>query len=231
MVISTGGAFYTTPVSYYGTWLEPPRTSACQGTLDPAYAPQLIATGYTHEWMRVQHGQIVHVDTQGQIVNRIDLRGVKLPEDTIDIDKFHNFPQSYEYLLAHPEEFVQSPDPVTNRAAFDRWYTEQLVPALGPLSEREVNFEAMGVGPDVYGYSFYVWPLHPTEGQLAFFYFESSGVIYPVPCFNVSEIALAHDEVDWTLCMAMFNGPSFPSFENETFRVGGRSRFKPRSNI
>lgn len=213
MVISTGGAFYTTPVSSYGVWLDPP-TSACQGTLDPAYAPLLLASGEDLQWLRVQHGKIVHVDTKGQIVETIELKGVQSDKDAIDPSMFHTLPSNYEYLKAHPDEFVQAPDPVSSRAGFDRWFTEQLVPALGPLSEREVNVNA-SVGPDVYGYSFYVWPLNPTKGQLAFFYFESSGILYQVPCINISEIALAHDEVDWTICIAILTGPSFWYYVNE----------------
>jgi hypothetical protein len=203
LVINTGGAFYTTPVSYYGYWLDPP-TAACR-TLDPAYAPLLLASGEDRQWLRVQGGQIVQVDGQGQVVANIELQGVRSPED-FNMDEFHNLPQSYEYLLAHPNEFVQAPDPINQREGFDRWFAEQLVPALGPLSEREVNFESM-VGPNAYGYSFYMWPQLPTEGQPAFFYFESSGVIYPVPCLNGS--GSNSDGVDWTLCFALFDGPSF----------------------
>ncbi|MEN6620578.1 MAG: hypothetical protein ABFD50_03370, partial [Smithella sp.] len=63
-----------------------------------------------------------------------------------DIEKFHSFPQSYEYLLAHPDEFVQATDPLTDRAAFDKWWNEAFIPALGPVSERPLTVNTLNCG-------------------------------------------------------------------------------------
>ena len=52
MVIESEEAYYATPFSYYGVWLDPPYT-ACHGVLDPAYAPVLLATGEDRRSLRM----------------------------------------------------------------------------------------------------------------------------------------------------------------------------------
>ena len=105
------------------------------------------------------------------------------PDYGIDMQKFTHFPESYEYLLSHLDEFEQAPDPVNNKAAFDKWYEEELVPALGPASEREINING-GKGPWRYGYGISN-PIREVSGSIRSFYFISDGVVYFSPCFNI----------------------------------------------
>ena len=75
------------------------------------------------------------------------------PEFGIDMEKLHHIPAEYDHLLYRLDEFVQAPDPITDSDAFDRWWNEELIPALGPVTEREVNFYVDGLGNNYEGYS------------------------------------------------------------------------------
>jgi hypothetical protein len=108
------------------------------------------------------------------------------PEAGINMEMFHTIPATYQYLLAHRNEFVQSPDPVTDRASFDEWFVKELLPALGPLSERVVNVDG-SAGPGYYGFFASVENGTPTTSEPPFFWFESGGVVYGVPCITTEK--------------------------------------------
>lgn len=122
----------------------------------------------------------------------------------VDLEMFHRVPESYVYLLQHPNEFVQSPDPIAERAAFDKWITEVLYPAIGPRTERQVNVVVDALGKSNWAYN--AWPSSPTpvQGELLFFTFESGGVQTPVLCANVA--CFDPQVVDQTLCVGLFDG-------------------------
>jgi hypothetical protein len=122
----------------------------------------------------------------------------------INLEKFHKVPSSYEYLLAHPDEFVQAPDPNTDRAAFDKWFMEEFVPALGPVSERPLNLRVYTSGPTIFGYQILTRPAKPVSGELSFFHFVSGGVEYPVPCINVDR-GYTDEGTYSTYCVALFD--------------------------
>lgn len=128
---------------------------------------------------------------------------IPTPEYGIDMEKFHNFPESYEYLLAHPDEFVQAPDPITDRAVFNRWFNDFLVPALGPEWERETNIDAGMVAGGNAGFRASNIG-ERVMGQLHFVYFKSKGKTYPVPCFHAVKTRFP----GMTLCVALFDSPS-----------------------
>ncbi|MFA5025392.1 MAG: hypothetical protein WC503_02725 [Candidatus Shapirobacteria bacterium] len=129
------------------------------------------------------------------------------PEAGIDMEMFHNLPQSYEYLLAHPDEFIQAPDPLTDRAAFDKWWNEEFIPALGPVSERPLTANTLNMIDSRFSYSADadVRPI-PLIGQPSFFWFESivdgSRVVYPVPCVNITNSSFP-GITKQTLCAAL----------------------------
>lgn len=116
----------------------------------------------------------------------------KLPEtatpsptkEVVNTALLHNFPQSYEYLLSHKSEFVQCPDPLSNKAAFDVCWNG-VVTALGDLTKLPTNLIMNGVSPagnkDI---QFMEYDNIPQEGPLLnppeFVYFEYSGVLYPI---------------------------------------------------
>ena len=103
----------------------------------------------------------------------------------IDKTKLSNFPESYEYVVAHPDEFVRAPDIFTERAAFDKWWNEQFIPALGPVSERSI--EIMG-GPAYDSTTFSAGGDLVTGKPTGFFYFLDGGELRPVVVENIGNL-------------------------------------------
>jgi len=111
----------------------------------------------------------------------------EIPEKyPIDLEKLHNFPQSYEYVVAHPEEFVEAPNPFKDIDAFNDWFYNKFVPLLGNYEEREVNYATSNIGmqPDFYVADAYRDP-KDMLGEPEFFYFNNYGTLYPVITLNV----------------------------------------------
>lgn len=129
------------------------------------------------------------------------------PEAGIDMEKFHNFPESYEYLLAHPDEFVQAPDPITDRAAFDKWFQEELIPALGPVGEREVNIYNKGGGGGLALWEEYFESRTRLQELPPVFWFENNGNLYVVPCITTATTGY-EDVTKVTVCPVLFNSPA-----------------------
>jgi hypothetical protein len=123
----------------------------------------------------------------------------------IDMEKFHNIPADYDHLLYRREFFVQAPDPIIEADAFDAWWDEELIPAIGPVSEREVNFYTDGLGNNENNYSAEndMKGIDRIIGKAGFFYFESARTIFPVLVINVSRFY--PDVVDQTFCVALYN--------------------------
>ena len=109
----------------------------------------------------------------------------------IDMEKFYNFPASYEYLLAHLNEFVKCPYlPETEHDEYVNWVNTVLAPALvktNSINAREVNYDAGGVGfqkdrLQVVSHS----GGDPVNGRVGFYYIVGQGgEIQPVPLLNV----------------------------------------------
>lgn len=131
-----------------------------------------------------------------------------LAERPIDLEKYHTLPASYEYLEEHTEEFIQVPDPATEREAFDQWFSEQLVPVIGPRQDRVVNLQVSALGQGAGMYS--AWPekKSPLIENPGFFYFEHSGIIFPVLVINVSRSD--PEVVDQTFCVGLLGGSWAP---------------------
>jgi len=111
----------------------------------------------------------------------------EIPEKyPIDLEKLHNFPESYEYVIAHPDEFVEAPNPFKDIDAFNDWFYNKFVPTLGEWTEREVNYATSTIGaqPDFYVADAYGDPKEML-GEPEFFYFNNYGTLYPVITLNV----------------------------------------------
>ena len=133
------------------------------------------------------------------------------PSYAIDLLKFSNFPRDYDYLMTHQDEFAQSPDPIHQREAFDQWFIEELVPTLGPVEGRELNYFVDSIGDSFYGsYDTQTSKIIIKEGNLHFFYFKSNGNIYPVPCINYS--MYDPNRVEMTYCTILVDIPSFAQY-------------------
>jgi hypothetical protein len=121
----------------------------------------------------------------------------------INQEMFHTLPANYEYLLSHRSEFVQAPDPVSDRAAFDRWWSQELIPALGPVSERPLTANTLNMIDSRFSYMAEANGLPiPVIGPTNFFYFENDGIIYPVLCMNITSGKFP-GETRMTLCAAL----------------------------
>mgnify|MGYP000937154072 FL=1 len=108
----------------------------------------------------------------------------------MDLEKLHNLPESYEYLLAHLDEFVQAPDPLADKAAFDRWWNEEFLPAIGEPLERSPDVEVHSI-VEHEGFEAMVVPggdesLGVIIDQPGFFYFKHGGEIFAVPVVDVA---------------------------------------------
>jgi hypothetical protein len=182
VVIDSGDALYATPVSN-GEWLDPP-TTACQGTLDPAYAPLLLASGDERQWLRVRWGRLVRVDAEGQVVAIVAaLRG----EFDVTMEKLLHQPADYEYLLAHLDEFVQGPSPWEEGVEkFNQWIDWNLDPVLGDIAQRDpsviIDFAFGGYEMDTFDTAGNMSEL--PIGKMPFFYFLHNGTIFPVYIVN-----------------------------------------------
>lgn len=193
MVISTNGAYYSTPV-LNGKWLDPP-SNICLVEPDPLFTPLLLATGEDRQWLRVESGIPVQYDAQGNRVAEIDLRGGQKPDINatqelaeIVIEKLNHFPESYQYLTAHPDEFQNAPDPLTDIIIFNSWWNDRLVPVLGELENRAVNYTTVTYETradwDHLDFNTGYGAANPIVGS-KFFFFSHNGIIYPVPVFSV----------------------------------------------
>lgn len=49
-------------------------------------------------------------------------------------------------MVAHPEEFVEAPNPFKDIDAFNDWFYNKFVPLLGNYEEREVNYATSTIG-------------------------------------------------------------------------------------
>jgi len=128
------------------------------------------------------------------------------PEAGINMDKFSKFPESYEYLLNHLDEFVQAPDPLADRAAFDKWFNEELVLAVGEIThEREVDVVAGAysiIGNEVQVGQY--WDHSVQYLSLPqFFYFENQGVIYAVPVLNIQTLDYTPGKTNVTMAVIL----------------------------
>lgn len=212
VVLEAGGEYgnriFTAPIGGDGFAEFPPPVSG--NTIQENYGPLELTSGAEGLTLSVENGIPVRRDLNGAVVERLNMQNGQWERVGLDMEMFHNVPVNYEYLLAHPDEFVQAPNPITERAAFDAWVAEVLTPAIGPKAEREVNVRvnALGQGGGLYS----AWPDRPVaiSGDLDFFYFENSGVNVPVLIINVSR-GSDPNFVDQTFCVGLFGGSFSPT--------------------
>ena len=130
----------------------------------------------------------------------------EIPEKyPIDLEKLHNFPQSYEYLVAHPEEFVEAPNPLKDIDVFNDWFYNKFVPILGEWTEREANYNTSHVGmiEDYFQVTTYDNP-GDLLGKPEFFYFLNNETLYPVITINIFNDN--QESFLRTISMILYNG-------------------------
>lgn len=106
----------------------------------------------------------------------------------IDINKIHNFPKSYEYMVNNLNEFVEAPDGFSDPEALYNWWTEKCIPALGNQEDLEPN--VFGV-PDVstagFGFHTMIYESKSLLSEPNIFYFRYNNKIYPVLVLTVED--------------------------------------------
>lgn len=136
----------------------------------------------------------------------------------IDLQKFRNFPESYEYLLSHLDEFVQAPDPIDDRIAFDRWFSEQLMPALGPVSERTAQILNRGGAGGNGLWEVYFDRNAKKLGLPPVFWFKHNDTVHIVPCITTEDSKVG-SITRITLCPALFDSPTVLRNQKESLEA------------
>ncbi len=144
----------------------------------------------------------------------------------IDVNKLHNFPESYEYMVANLDEFVEFPDPFVDPDGFNA-SVEKLKTIIGDHTQRERNYVgSTGDQPDFYVADAYLSP-NQLEGQPEIAYFQHQGVVYPMIGLNV----YGTDSVPGmgstrTLLVILYNGRGAPEGTDviQTLSDGGHVR-------
>lgn len=148
----------------------------------------------------------------------------EIPEKyPIDLEKLHNFPESYEYMVKNLDEFVEAPDPLEDLGAFREW-VGKLEITIGDYNNREVNYWSKGVGffPDYFDASSYSSP-NKLEGQPEVAYFKHGSEIFPMLGLNVY---YKDGGFVRTMLVILYNGNGSPEGKGviDTLADGGRIR-------
>jgi len=127
----------------------------------------------------------------------------------IDIEKLHNFPESYEYMVANLDEFVEFPDPFVDPDGFNA-SVEKLKTIIGDYTQREKNYTAAsGDQPDFYVANAWNCP-NSLEGQPEIAYFQHQGVVYPMIGLNVYGLNSPGIGSTRTLLVILYDGFGAP---------------------
>ena len=111
----------------------------------------------------------------------------EVPEEyPIDIEKLHNFPESYEYMVANLDEFVEAPDGFSDPEALYNWWTEKCIPALGNQEDLEPNvFGVLNTLENGFGFNVMKHESKPLLNEPSIFYFQHKERVYPVLILTV----------------------------------------------
>jgi hypothetical protein len=185
-------------------------------------------------------------------------RPTEVEKYPIDLEKLRNFPQSYEYLVAHPEEFVEAPNPLEDIDVFNQWWNEKLIPILGDRSEREKNMIMRGGGVlgDFFDIKNSEDQAMPLQGQPELVFFVHEGVTYPIAIINVayeedphanftmaiilvdenvkeleSLVSLANGEKIRLMRIYLKKDPKYPGISDDLLDVGIKGDFSEENKL
>jgi hypothetical protein len=138
-------------------------------------------------------------------------------EIVINQEDLHRVPSSYAELQAHPENYTQVPDPLSDPENWNKWF-KLYQESLGPTSQREANLYLDTMGQ----FSDEGWQLdmqfsnpRPITGQPDFFFFEHDGVKYPAYALGVGSPS-GHDHAGMgTFIVILYVRDSFGHTNNE----------------
>jgi hypothetical protein len=108
----------------------------------------------------------------------------------IDMENLNIPPQNYEGLVAHPEKFVQAPNPIENIEEFKKWFNEKLFKeALGGVYSEigPVNYDVDAIGIiDGDRVMISNKTEKPNKSMPKFFYFKDKDKFYPTYLITVN---------------------------------------------
>lgn len=148
----------------------------------------------------------------------------EIPEKyPIDLEKLHNFPESYEYMVKNLDEFVEAPDPLEDLGAFREW-VGKLEITIGDYNNREVNYlpESVGFYPKYYSADSFLSP-NSLVGNPEIAYFKHGSEIFPMLGLNVY---YKDGGFVGTMMVILYNGNGSPEGKGviDTLGNGGRIR-------
>ncbi|HBP50952.1 MAG: hypothetical protein US68_C0006G0019 [Candidatus Shapirobacteria bacterium GW2011_GWE1_38_10] len=111
----------------------------------------------------------------------------------IDMEKFFNAAPSYEYMVAHPDEYVEAPDLLSDVEAFKDWYYNKYIPALceGNKYRMETNVYMGASGFDKSGnlqISAMDGIAGPLTNKLPMAFFIHDEILFPILAFTVDNV-------------------------------------------
>jgi hypothetical protein len=111
-----------------------------------------------------------------------------LAERPIDRDKLYRFPESYEYLISHLDQFVQAPDVLAETEAFRNWWYDVFIPLMGYWGDLEpnININALNIDENRFTYARLPANVNNVIGEIPIFYFIHDGVVYPALVFTIN---------------------------------------------
>ena len=142
---------------------------------------------------------------------------------SLDQEKLHNFPESYEYMVENLDEFVEAPDPLEDLEAFREW-VGKLEITIGDSNNREVNYwpESVGFYPKYYSADSFLSP-NSLVGNPEIAYFKHGSEIFPMLGLNVY---YKNGGFVRTMLVILYNGNGSPEGKGviDTLGNGGRIR-------
>lgn len=195
---------FTVPMNEEGFVDYPPTVTGKY--IQPGLGPLEINPHKDNTILSVDQGTLVRLDSQGKIVERLSQAHWEAVERyPIDIEKLHNFPESYEYMVNNLNEFVEFPDPFVDPDGFNA-SVEKLKTIIGDYTQREKNYiGSIADQSDFYVADAFLSP-NQLEGQPEIAYFQHQGIVYPMIGLNVYGTDSASGSTR-TLLVILYNGP------------------------
>jgi len=231
MLLEVGGpdyknATFLPPHNADGPIDYPPEVSGSD--IAPGLGPMEIDLNKDGTVTRAYQGTLARFDSQGNLVETLVGNHWEAVEQyPIDMEKLHNFPESYEYMVANLDEFVEFPDPFVDPDGFNA-SVEKLKTIIGDYTQREKNYVGyVGAESDFHIAESYLSP-NQLEGQLEIAYFQHQGVVYPIINLNVynPDNSIMGGGFVRTMMVILYNGRGAPEGTDviQTLFNGGHIR-------
>ena len=226
VLLEVGGEYnnklFTVPMNENGFVDFPPTVVG--STIEAGLGPLEIDSNKDGTFLSVKDGVPVRINSEGEEVERlIQAQWEAVEKYPIDLEKLHNFPESYEYMVKNLDEFVEAPDPLEDLGAFREW-VGKLEITIGDYNNREVNYWSKSVGfyPDYFQASSFSSP-NKLEGQPEVAYFKHGSEIFPMLGLNVY---YKDGGFVRTMMVILYNGNGSPEGKGviDTLGNGGRIR-------